>query len=167
MTSLTLIRTVSVAALAGAMLLPADAFGQIDEVITTAQRRAETAQDVPVSLTVLGSEDLEVRQIEDTLDLQAYVPNLNLGTNTGTANAARIFLRGIGEDESRGLVEPAVGTYVDGVYMGRLVGSLFDLIDLEQIEVLRGPQGTLYGRNSNGGAIKITTMRPDTEDFAA
>lgn len=167
MTNSFLIRTASAAALAGAMLLPTHAFGQIDEVITTAQRRAETAQDVPVSLTVLSAEDLEVRQIEDTLDLQAYVPNLNLGTNTGTSNAARIFLRGIGEDESRGLVEPAVGTYVDGVYMGRLVGSLFDLVDLEQIEVLRGPQGTLYGRNSNGGAIKITSKRPDTEGFAA
>jgi len=160
-------RHVSIAALAGAMLLPTHAFAQIDEVITTAQRRAETAQDVPVSLTVLTAEDLAVRQIEDTLDLQAYVPNLNLGTNTGTSNAARIFLRGIGEDESRGAVEPAVGTYVDGVYMGRLIGSLFDLIDLEQVEVLRGPQGTLYGRNSNGGAIKITSMRPDTEDFSA
>lgn len=161
------IRSASIAALAGAMLLPTHAFAQIDEVISTAQRRAESAQDVPVALTVLSAEDLEVRQIEDTLDLQAYVPNLNLGTNTGTANAARIFLRGIGEDESRGLVEPAVGTYVDGVYMGRLVGSLFDLIDLEQIEVLRGPQGTLYGRNSNGGAIKITSRRPDTDAFAA
>lgn len=126
-----LTRTASIAALAGAMLLPTHAFGQIDEVITTAQRRTQSAQDVPVSLTVLTAEDLEIRQIEDTLDLQSFVPNLNLGTNTGTANAARIFLRGIGEDESRGLVEPAVGTYVDGVYYGRLVGSLFDLVDLE------------------------------------
>lgn len=167
MTQQILIRSASIAALAGALLLPVDAFGQVDEVVTTAQRRVQSAQDVPVSLTVLSSEDLEIRQIEDTLDLQSFVPNLNLGTNTGTANAARIFLRGIGEDESRGLVEPAVGTYVDGVYMGRLVGSLFDLVDLEQIEVLRGPQGTLYGRNSNGGAIKIRTMRPDTEEFSA
>ncbi|MGB3455587.1 MAG: TonB-dependent receptor [Litorimonas sp.] len=158
-------RTASAAALIGAMMLPTNAFAQIDEVITTAQRRAETAQDVPVSLTVLTAEDLEIRQIEDTLDIASFVPNLNLGTNTGTANAARIFLRGIGEDESRGLVEPAVGTYVDGVYYGRLVGSLLDLVDLEQIEVLRGPQGTLYGRNSNGGALKITTVKPEPGEF--
>ncbi|MEL6688313.1 MAG: TonB-dependent receptor [Pseudomonadota bacterium] len=161
------VKTASITAIAGAMLTPTHAFSQIDEVITTAQRRAETAQDVPVALTVLSAEDLEINQIQDTLDLQAFVPNLNLGTNTGTANAARIFLRGIGEDESRGLVEPAVGTYVDGVYVGRIVGALFDLVDLEQIEVLRGPQGTLYGRNSNGGALKITTMRPDTESYGA
>ncbi|MGB6229377.1 MAG: TonB-dependent receptor [Litorimonas sp.] len=162
-----LTRTASVLALAGAMLLPADAFAQIDEVITTAQRRVETTQDVPVAVTVLDAEDLEIRGIEDTLDIQNFVPNLNLATNTGTSNAARIFLRGIGEDESRGAVEPAVGIYVDGVYFGRALGSLFDLVDLEQIEVLRGPQGTLYGRNSNGGALKITSIKPDTEEFSA
>jgi len=153
----------SAAALSLAMAAPS--FAQIDEIVVTAQRRVESAQDVPVALTVLTTDDLETKQIDDTLDLQAFVPNLNLGTNTGTANAARIFLRGVGEDESRGAVEPAVGTYVDGVYYGRLVGSLLDLVDLEQIEVLRGPQGTLYGRNSNGGAIKITTVKPQTDAF--
>ena len=153
------------ASLALGLLAPVTASAQIEEIVTTAQRRVETAQDVPVALTVLTADDLETRNIEDTLDLQSFVPNLNLATNTGTANAARIFLRGIGEDESRGAVEPAIGTYVDGVYVGRIVGALFDLVDLEQVEVLRGPQGTLYGRNSNGGAIKITSARPDPEDF--
>lgn len=142
---------------------PSTAFAQIDEIITTAQRRSESTQDVPVAVTVFTTDDLEIKQIGDTLDLASFVPNLNIGTNTGTSNAPRIFLRGIGEDESRGAVEPAIGTYIDGVYMGRLVGSLFDLVDLEQIEVLRGPQGTLYGRNSNGGAIKITTVKPQQE----
>lgn len=149
-----------------ATALPVQAWAQVDEIITTAQRRVETTQDVPVAVTVLDADDLEIRQIEDTLDIQAFVPNLNLGTNTGTSNAARIFLRGIGEDESRGAVEPAVGLYVDGVYFGRALASLFDLVDLEQIEVLRGPQGTLYGRNSNGGAIKITSAKPDPTAFS-
>lgn len=149
------------------MALPTTAFAQMDEVVTTAQRRAESLQDVPVAVTVLTADDLETKQIGDTTDIQYFVPNLNIGTNTGTANAARIFLRGIGEDESRGAVEPAVGTYVDGVYIGRLVGSLLDLVDLEQVEVLRGPQGTLYGRNSNGGAIKITSVKPqDINEFS-
>lgn len=139
------------------------AMAQIEEVITTAQRRSQSSQDVPVSLTVLSTKDLEVKQIGDSLDLQNFVPNLNIGTNTGTSNAARIFLRGVGEDESRGAVEPAVGTYIDGVYIGRLVGALVDLVDLEQVEVLRGPQGTLYGRNSNGGAIKISSIKPQQE----
>jgi iron complex outermembrane receptor protein len=163
----TLTKSVSLPVLAAALILPTTAWAQIDEVITTAQRRVETVQDVPVAVTILSQEDLEIRQIQDTLDIQSFVPNLNLATNTGTSNAARIFLRGIGEDESRGAVEPAVGIYVDGVYFGRALGSLFDLVDLEQIEVLRGPQGTLYGRNSNGGAIKISSVKPDTESFSA
>ena len=140
------------------------ALAQIDEIVTTAQRQDQFLQDVPVAVTVITAEELETKQISDSLDIQNYVPNLNIGTNTGTANAARIFLRGVGEDESRGAVEPAVGTYIDGVYLGRIVGALFDLVDLEQVEVLRGPQGTLYGRNSNGGAIKITTIKPQSEN---
>jgi len=146
------------------LAVPSVAQAQIDEIVTTAQRREQSTQDVPVAVTVLTTAELETKQIGDTLDIQNFVPNLNIGTNTGTANAARIFLRGIGEDESRGAVEPAVGTYIDGVYIGRLVGSLLDLVDLEQVEVLRGPQGTLYGRNSNGGAIKISTIKPQVEN---
>ncbi|MEP3890273.1 MAG: TonB-dependent receptor [Hellea sp.] len=161
----TILSSLGIAAGALAMLaMPCAAQAQIDEVVTTAQRREQSTQDVPVAVTVLSSVDLETKQIGDTLDIQNFVPNLNIGTNTGTANAARIFLRGIGEDESRGAVEPAVGTYIDGVYIGRLVGSLLDLVDLEQVEVLRGPQGTLYGRNSNGGAIKISTIKPQAEN---
>jgi len=152
------------ASIAAMLAMPSKAQAQIDEIVTTAQRRVQSTQDVPVAVTVLSTADLETKQIGDSLDIQNFVPNLNIGTNTGTANAARIFLRGIGEDESRGAVEPAVGTYIDGVYIGRLVGSLLDLVDLEQVEVLRGPQGTLYGRNSNGGAIKISTIKPQNEN---
>jgi len=150
----------SLMAIGTIVLTPSVAQAQIDEIITTAQRRTQSAQDVPVAVTILTTAELETKQIGDTLDIQSFVPNLTIGTNTGTANAARIFLRGVGEDESRGAVEPAVGTYIDGVYIGRIVGALFDLVDLEQVEVLRGPQGTLYGRNSNGGAIKVTTIKP-------
>ena len=150
--------------LAGAVMMAVPAQAQIDEIITTAQRQDQTLQDVPVAVTVIDADKIEKIQITDSLDVQRLVPTLNLGTNTGTANAARIFLRGVGEDESRGAVEPAVGTYVDGVYYGRIVGALFDLVDLEQVEVLRGPQGTLYGRNSNGGAIKITSVKPQSEN---
>ena len=147
-------------ALIGSVIAAPIASAQIDVVVTTAQRQSQNLQDVPVSVTAVTIEEIEDRQVYDLLDLQTLVPNINLGTNTGTANAARIFLRGVGEDESRGAVDQAVGIYVDGVYVGRSVGSLFDVVDLEQIEVLRGPQGTLYGRNSNGGAIKLTSVKP-------
>jgi len=136
----------------------------LEEIIVNAQRREESLQSTPVAVTAINREDLEVKQITNVLDLQYAAPNLSLATNTGTANAARIFLRGVGEDESRATAEPAVGVYVDGIYIGRAVGSLFDLVDLEQVEVLRGPQGTLYGRNSNGGAIRLTSRAPSTED---
>ncbi len=129
-------------------------------IVVTAQRRAEDLQDVPAAVTALTGAQLENRQITDANDLQAQIPGVVISTGTGTASSARIFFRGVGEDESRGAVDPAVGIYIDNVYLGRTVGSLVDLLDIEQVEVLRGPQGTLYGRNTNGGAIKFTSVRP-------
>jgi iron complex outermembrane receptor protein len=129
-------------------------------IIVTAQRRAQNLQEVPAAVSALGAKDIALRQIEDTNDLQAQIPGVVITTGTGTSNSARIFFRGIGEDESRGAVDPAIGIYIDNVYLGRTVGSLVDLLDIEQVEVLRGPQGTLYGRNTNGGAIKFTSVRP-------
>ena len=138
--------------------------GARDVITVTAQRREESLQDVPVAVTALNAEALDIRQVRDINDLQAHIPNAVISTGTGTANSARIFFRGVGEDESRGPIDPAVGIYVDGVYLGRTVGSLVDLVDLEQVEVLRGPQGTLYGRNTNGGAVKITSVEPQIDE---
>lgn len=132
----------------------------LEVIMVTAQRRNQDLQKVPASVTALNASALETRQIEDTLDLQAQIPNVVISNGTGTANSARIFFRGVGEDESRGAIDPAVGIYVDDVYLGRTIGSLVDLVDIEQVEVLRGPQGTLYGRNTTGGAIKIKSVRP-------
>lgn len=137
---------------------------RLGAVTVTAQRVEENLQDVPVAVTALSTEQLEDKQVLNIRDLTAQVPNINIATNTGTASAARIFLRGVGEDESRGAVDQAVGIYVDGVYIGRSVGSLFDVVDLESLEVLRGPQGTLYGRNTIGGAIKLTSVKPKFEN---
>ncbi|MEM9839259.1 MAG: TonB-dependent receptor [Pseudomonadota bacterium] len=137
-----------------------------DVVVVTAQRVEQNLQEVPASVTNLSAAQLEDAQVLNVSDLQYQVPNISIAAGTGTANSARIFLRGVGEDESRGAVDPAVGVYVDGIYIGRQVGSLFDLVDLERIEVLRGPQGTLYGRNTNGGAIKLISKRPEMENSA-
>ncbi|MEM1380628.1 MAG: TonB-dependent receptor [Pseudomonadota bacterium] len=135
-----------------------------DVVVVTAQRVEQSLQEVPAAVTNLSATDLEEAQVLNVSDLQYQVPNISIAAGTGTANSARIFLRGVGEDESRGAVDPAVGVYVDGIYIGRQVGALFDLVDLERIEVLRGPQGTLYGRNTNGGAIKLISKRPEMEN---
>ena len=137
---------------------------RLGAVTVTAQRTEQSQQDVPVAVTALDANILEDRQVRGVLDLQYQIPNINLGTNTGTANTARVFLRGVGEDESRGMVDPAVGIYVDGVYLGRAAGGLLDVVDLQQVEVLRGPQGTLYGRNTIGGAIKLESVRPQFEN---
>ncbi|WP_076420785.1 TonB-dependent receptor [Colwellia sp. UCD-KL20] len=136
----------------------------LEKITVTALRRITTTQEIPVSVTAIGEDDLEVKQIRNVSDLQYQIPNISLATNTGTANGARIFLRGVGEDESRISADPAVGIYVDGVYVGRQVGALFDLVDLERLEVLRGPQGTLYGRNSNGGAIKLVSKKAELDE---
>lgn len=136
--------------------------GQNDEIIVTAQRRAESIQSVPVAVTAFDESNIETKQIRSVLDLGGLVPNAQIVNGTGPANSARLFFRGIGEDDSRN-PDPAVGTYVDGIFVGRSIGALIEIADVEQIEVLRGPQGTLYGRNSNGGAIKITSIKPQDE----
>eukprot|EP00903_Cladosiphon_okamuranus_P003401 g3399.t1 len=168
----TLICATALTAISTALSAPAiaqddeDSARRLGTVNVTAQRVEENLQDVPVAVTALSTEQIEDKQVLNIRDLTAQVPNINIATNTGTASAARIFLRGVGEDESRGAVDQAVGIYVDGVYIGRSVGSLFDVVDLESIEVLRGPQGTLYGRNTVGGAIKLTPVKPQMENSA-
>ena len=137
---------------------------ELEEVVVTAQRREENLQDVPAAITALTTDDLALRQVTNVLDLQASAPNITFSRNTGTSSGARLFMRGIGEDESRATVEPAVSMYVDDVYVGRQIGALYELVDLERVEVLRGPQGTLYGRNSNGGAIRLISAKPNFDE---
>lgn len=138
----------------------------LDVVTVTAQRREQNLQNVPVAVTALSSAQLADRQITDVNDIAAQIPNAVIVTGGGTSSSARVYFRGIGEDESRGAVDPAVGIYLDGIYLGRTVGSLVDLVDAERVEVLRGPQGTLYGRNTNGGAIKLVSVQPQDENEA-
>lgn len=135
----------------------------LEEVVVTAERRAESLQTVPVSVTAINAEALEGRQVTNVIDIAAQVPNLRIETVTGLSNAARVFLRGVGEDQSTPTTDNAIGLYVDGVFYPRTLGALFDFVDVERIEVLRGPQGTLYGRNTSGGAIKIITRDPGDE----
>ena len=138
--------------------------GDVIETITvTARRTEEDVQNVPVPITVISEEDLETKQIVNARDVQEVVPNVVFERNTGTSSGAKIFLRGVGTDESLFTADPAVGIYVDDVYIPRQTGASFDLFDIERVEVLRGPQGTLYGRNTSGGAIKLNTKQPSAE----
>jgi len=133
----------------------------LDEIIVTARRRSENVQRTPVAVTALGSEALDRAQITDVVGLQRAVPNLAITTNsTGGASATSFSIRGQVNLGGAGANDPAVGLYVDNVYIGRPGGSLVDLIDVSRVEVLRGPQGTLFGRNTTGGAVNIITNQP-------
>ena len=141
----------------------ADRGSKIEEVIVTAERRAESIQSVPVAVTAIDRASIESKSIGNLLDVGRHVPNAVIINGTGPANSSRIYFRGIGEDDSRN-PDPAVGTYLDGVFMGRTIGGLLDVADVAQIEVLRGPQGTMFGRNSNGGAIRVVTVSPQDDN---
>lgn len=132
----------------------------LDRVIVTARRRDEAIEDVPVAISAFGEEQLKDLQASDVSGLQGAVPNLNIAQGRGSSNSINVFIRGIGQPDALQTFDPGVGMYVDDVYYSRINGALFSLFDISQIEVLRGPQGTLYGKNSTGGAIKINTKNP-------
>ena len=133
----------------------------LEEIVVTAQKRAESAQDVPIAITAFDSAALDRNQIENADDLANFVPNLQFGNFSSTATAA---IRGIGHTNTTAGGDPGVALHLDGVYIGRPIGTVFRFWDLERMEVLRGPQGTLYGRNTTGGSINFITRRP-TEEF--
>ncbi len=135
----------------------------IEEIIVTARRREESLQAVPVSITAFGGVELEARQIRSLDQLGAVVPNLQYdkaAPSSGSSSVGQIFIRGIGQADYTPVTDPGVALYLDGVYLGRSPGNVLDLVDIDRVEVLRGPQGTLFGRNSIGGAIKVHSSRP-------
>ncbi len=136
------------------------ASGELTEISVTAQRTTSTVQETPIALTAVDAQILEERQIISVKDVGGIVPGLLVEPVTSTSNSARIVLRGVGQENSGILYDPGIGVYVDDVYQPRLNGVFFDFFDIERVEVLRGPQGTLYGRNTSGGAIKLVTRTP-------
>jgi iron complex outermembrane receptor protein len=130
------------------------------QIVITARRTEEKLQRVPASVSAFNERALDRIQAQDTTGLQGAVPNLNIVQGRGSSNATNIFIRGIGQPDALQTFDPAVGVYVDDVYLSRIRGNQLDLLDVDRIEVLRGPQGTLYGKNTIGGAIKFVTRRP-------
>ena len=133
------------------------------EIIVTAQRREQSLQEVPLAVSAFGAEDLQARQITNTLDLVNYVPNLIGHHNTAVGTANAYSTRGLANSESISTFDPPVGTYIDDIYVSRQGANNFSLFDVERVEVLRGPQGTLFGRNTTGGAINVIMARPQEE----
>ena len=157
----------SACALIGAALI-APAFAQdsndlIEEVIVTAQRRAESVQDVPIAVTAYSDDQLRALQVTEVLDVTRLVPNLLGHNNTGLGTANLYSLRALNNTESIATFDPPVGSYVDDIFISRQNANNFALFDIDRIEVLRGPQGTLFGRNTTGGAVNIILKKPAEE----
>lgn len=158
-----LLAGVSVAALA-AVAAPAAAQDgpTIEEVVVTARKVEENLQDTPVAVTAFTAETIQARAMTDVRDITNATPNLIIQTSgvNGSSQTPAVYLRGLGQADTVLTADPAVGIYVDGVYVARNVGSILNLVDLERIEVLRGPQGTLFGKNTIGGAISLVSKKP-------
>ena len=134
---------------------------ELEHIIVTARRRKEELQETPVSVVSFSRADLEARSLTNLRDLQNFVPNLTFAPSQNVGDSAgNIFIRGIGQEDFVAGTEPGVGFYLDGVYVARTMGTLMNVLDIARIEVLRGPQGTLYGKNSIGGAINILSQPP-------
>lgn len=133
----------------------------IEEIVVTAQFRAQNLQDTPLAITAIGDEELRARSQRTILDVSAQAPSVIMQpAPQGFGNSAQISIRGIGQDDYNLALEPGVGMYLDDVYYSTLFGAVLDLLDLERVEILRGPQGTLAGRNSIGGAVRLVSRRP-------
>ncbi|HRE43903.1 MAG TPA: TonB-dependent receptor [Terricaulis sp.] len=140
-----------------------DGVTEDEGIVVTARRRAESLQDVPIAITVQSAEQLENRGATDITVLQQTVPNATVQVARGSNSTLIAFIRGVGQQDPLWGFEPGVGLYVDDVYIARPQAAVLDIFDIERIEVLRGPQGTLYGRNTIGGAVRYVTRLMDNE----
>lgn len=137
----------------------------LQEVVVTAQFRAQSVQNTPLAITAISSGELEARNQISIVDIGEFAPSVNLSQAAGIqGNAISAYIRGVGQNQGSFALEPGVGIYIDDVYYGTTFGAVLDLNDLDRVEVLRGPQGTLAGKDSEGGAIKLYSPKPDGED---
>ena len=139
----------------------------IEEIIVTAQKREQSIQDVPIAISAFNEEFLNNAGVDDVLELQFFVPGLTI-LNNQTAGQTNINIRGVGTAGNSLSLESSVGVYIDGVYRSRQTSSIGDLVDIERVEVMKGPQGTLFGKNTASGALQFLTVKPNldaTEGF--
>jgi len=140
---------------------------ELEHIQVTARRRSENLQDVPISVTAISGEGLQDAGAQDITFLNQVVPNTTLEVSRGTSNTLTAFIRGVGQQDPVAGFEAGVGIYIDDVYLNRPQAAVLDIYDVERVEVLRGPQGTLYGRNTIGGAVKYVTKRLGGEPSAS
>jgi iron complex outermembrane receptor protein len=139
--------------------------GGLTDIVVTAQRRNERVQDVPIAISAFSAEQIESRGVSNTLELAQYVPNMVAQSNTGLGSANSFYIRGLGNTETIPTFDPPVGTYIDDIYISRQNANNLSMFDVERVEVLRGPQGTLFGRNTTGGAVNVIMAQPELGEF--
>jgi iron complex outermembrane receptor protein len=138
----------------------------LEEIIVTARKREESIQESPISITAFSEADMAMRGMSDISDLGAYTPNMSFAAGDalfGNSSSAFVFIRGVGQTDSALFADAGVGIFLDGVFLARSQGTVLELLDLARVEVLRGPQGTLFGRNTIGGAVSLVTKKPDAD----
>ncbi len=156
----------ALAAAAAPVAAPAQDSARLEEIIVTAQRREQNIQNVPIAISAFTAETLRGRGVTDVTSLSNLAPNVNLDASSpfsGDTSVLSASIRGIGSDDFAFNIDPGVGVYLDGVFLARTFGANQNLLDVERVEILRGPQGTLFGRNTIGGAINIVTHDPGPE----
>ncbi len=146
---------------------PADTSGALQEVVVTAERRSENVQNVPIAITAFTADTLQQRNLTSVNALGDMTPSVNLDGGSpfsGDRSVLSASIRGVGQDDFAFNLNPAVGVYLDGIYLARTIGANQDLLDVDRVEILKGPQGTLFGANTEGGAISIITHTPGNEE---
>tara|TARA_B100001142_G_scaffold6912_3_gene6966 strand:- start:1144 stop:3465 length:2322 start_codon:yes stop_codon:yes gene_type:complete len=138
--------------------------GQIEEIIVSAQRRDQNLQDIPLSVTAFTDDTIKALGFTQSVDIAAQTPNFSVGYPNGETGIPAMFIRGVGVSDFRVFTPAAIAPYADEVYVAQSAGQIFQLLDMDRIEVLRGPQGTLYGRNATGGAVNYISKKP-TQEF--
>ena len=150
-----------------ALNINAQSFDALEEVVVTAQKKEENLQETPIAITAITESAIDDLDIASVVDLAGMAPNVHIINTPSNNTAATIAMRGGVTINPAITWEPTVGMYLDGVYLGKGQGSIFDVVDLERVEILRGPQGTLYGRNTLGGAINLISKKPSGEGMSA
>lgn len=156
---------IAAAVLLATTMSSGNALAQIEEVVVTATKRAQTLQEIPIAVSVVTSDSIEKAMVLDIKDLQSLVPSLRVTQLQSSANT-NFIIRGFGNGANNAGIEPSVGVFIDGVYRSRVGSALADLPKVERIEVLRGPQSTLFGKNASAGVISVVTARPDLDAFS-
>ena len=153
--------TTALIAMCGAQALAQQ--GGLEEIVVTAQKREQSLQEIPVAITAFGADALQQQRIRDVGDISGLVPNVQINPSPSGSTGVTVAIRGSVTINPAVTWEPTVGLYLDGAFIGKNVGGIFDVADLERVEVLRGPQGSLYGKNTVGGAINLITRKPSGE----